>query len=227
MAEPAPLTVRRDWPRVDAETVRALKGVQSGFVVDALGRNGALDHRIRPLWYGPAFVGSALPVWTTARDNFAPYAAIKFARPGDVMVIATDAFEAASVIGDVIIGMMKNAGIVAVVTDGLARDVPGIIEVGIPVFARGVTPNSPFKHGPGTIGLPITLGGRLVEAGDLVIGDGDGVVIVPRRRIDELKAELPAIHEKERQMEKLVKSGATMPPWLEDRLAKDVRYLDE
>jgi 4-hydroxy-4-methyl-2-oxoglutarate aldolase len=131
------------------------------------------------------------------------------------------------VIGDVIIGMMKNAGIAAAVTDGLVRDIPGIVEVGIPVYACGVTPNSPFKHGPGTIGLPIALGGQRIEAGDLVVGDGDGVVIVPRRRLGELMAELPAIREKESQMDKLVKSGATAPAWLEARLAEGVHYVDE
>jgi 4-hydroxy-4-methyl-2-oxoglutarate aldolase len=227
MAEPNPLTIRREWPRLDEKVLDALKGVPTGFVVDAIGRAGALHQGIRPVWAGPHFVGSALPVWTTARDNLAPYAAIKFAKPGDVMLIATDEFEAASVIGDIIIGMMKNAGIVAAVTDGLVRDVPGIIEVGIPIYARGVTPNSPFKHGPGTIGLPIALGGQRVEPGDLVVGDGDGVVVVPRWRVRELLAELPAIREKEAQMEKLVKSGVTAPAWLEARLSEGVRYVDE
>lgn len=227
MAEPNPLTIRRDWPRLDKKMLQALKDVPTGFVVDAVGRTGALDYRIQPVWPGPKFVGSALPVWTTARDNLAPYAAIKFAKPGDVMVIAADEFDTASVVGDVIIGMMKNAGIVAVVTDGLVRDVPGIIEVGIPVYSRGVTPNSPFKHGPGTIGLPIAIGGRHVEAGDLVVGDGDGVVVVPRSRVNELVTELPAIREKEAQMEQLVKSGATSPAWLEARLSEGVRYVDE
>ncbi len=79
MAEPVPLTIRRDWPRPDARTIEAFRNAPTGFVVDAIGRAGAIDHRIKPVWGGPAFVGSALPVWTTARDNLAPYAAIKFA----------------------------------------------------------------------------------------------------------------------------------------------------
>ena len=228
MAEPVPLTIRRDWPRPDAKTLAAFKDAPTGFVVDAIGRAGALDHRIRPVWKGPHFVGSALPVWTTARDNLAPYAAISFAKPGDVMLIATGAYEGAAVIGDVVVGMMRNAGIAAAVTDGLVRDVQGIAEVGIPVYARGLTPNSPFKHGPGTIGLPIAIGGQAVEAGDLVVGDGDGVVIVPRWRIAEAAAELAAIREKESGMDALVKSGATAPSWLAARLTGDgVRYVDE
>jgi 4-hydroxy-4-methyl-2-oxoglutarate aldolase len=228
MAEPVPLTIRRDWPRPDANTLAAFKSAPTGFVVDAIGRAGALDHRIRPVWKGPHFVGSALPVWTTARDNLAPYAAISFAKPGDVMLIATGAYEGAAVVGDVIVGMMRNAGIVAAVTDGLVRDVQGITEVGIPVYARGLTPNSPFKHGPGTIGLPIAIGGQSVAPGDLVVGDGDGVVIVPRWRIAEAAAELAAIRDKESGMDALVKSGATSPSWLAARLTGDgVRYIED
>jgi 4-hydroxy-4-methyl-2-oxoglutarate aldolase len=228
MAEPVPLTIRRDWSRPDAKTLAAFKDAPTGFVVDAVGRAGALDHRIRPVWKGPHFAGSALPVWTTARDNLAPYAAIRFAKPGDVMLIATGAYEGAAVVGDVVVGMMRNAGIVAAITDGLVRDVQGLIDVGIPVYARGVTPNSPFKHGPGTIGLPISIGGQAVEPGDLVVGDGDGVVIVPRWRIVEAAAELSAIREKESGMDALVRSGAKVPTWLDARLTGDgVRYVDE
>ena len=128
----------------------------------------------------------------------------------------------------VVVGMMRNAGIIAAVTDGLVRDVQGIAEVGIPVYARGLTPNSPFKHGPGTIGLPIAIGGQAVAPGDLVVGDGDGVVIVPRWRIAEAAAELAAIRDKESGMDALVKSGATSPSWLAARLTGDgVRYVED
>jgi 4-hydroxy-4-methyl-2-oxoglutarate aldolase len=227
MAEPAALTIRRDWPRPDPRAVEALRGAPTGFIVDALGRAGAIDHRIRPVWDGPAFIGAALPVATTARDNLAPYAAIKFAQAGDVMLVATGAFEGASVIGDLIIGMMRNAGIVAAVTDGLVRDVQGIVDVGIPVYARGLSPNSPFKHGPGTIGLPVTLGGVVVQAGDLVIGDRDGVVVVPSRRIDEAVAQLAAVRAKEAEMDAFVKGGSAIPAWVEKALASEnVRFVD-
>jgi 4-hydroxy-4-methyl-2-oxoglutarate aldolase len=227
MAEPPPLTIRRDWARPDPGAIEALRGLPTGFVVDALGRSGALDHRIRPIWDGPAFIGAALPVWTSARDNLAPYAALKSARAGDVMMIATGVFEGASVIGDIIIGMMRNAGIVAAVTDGLVRDVQGIVEVGIPVYARGLSPNSPFKHGPGTVGLPVTLGGVVVEAGDVVLGDRDGVVVVPGGRVPDVRRALAAIRTKEAEMDALVRSGASAPPWLEGILAGDaVRHLD-
>lgn len=214
------ITFGREFERLDAETLQAVSGTPSGFLVDALGRSGALDYRIKPVWDGPAFVGTALPVWTTGRDNLAPYASLKVIKPGDVVLVATGEYHQASVLGDIIIGMMKNAGAVAAITDGLVRDVPGIREAGIPVYARGISPNSPFKNGPGGIGVPVTLGGVMVEPGDLVLGDSEGVVICPRARIREALTALETVREKERKMDEAVRSGVHLPDWLDDTLAK-------
>jgi 4-hydroxy-4-methyl-2-oxoglutarate aldolase len=219
MANAPALTMRRDWARPQAADLKKLAGTPTGYVVDALGRSGALDQGIRRVFECAPFIGSALPVGTTARDNLAPYAALKVAKPGDVMMIATGDFLGASVIGDLIIGMMRNCGIVAAVTDGLVRDVPGIRDVGIPVYARGVSPNSPFKNGPGAVGYPLTLGGVVVSPGDIVVGDGDGVAVIPAGRLGEVLSALEGIRKKEAQMESAIKDGLTTPPWLEEALA--------
>src|SRR6185437_6515446 len=112
----------------------------------------------------------------------APWAALEIAKPGDVLVVATGEHLGHSVIGDVMVGLARNCGIVAVVTDGLVRDIPGIDATGLPVFARGVSPNSPWKNGPGEVGTPISLGGVIIDAGDILVGDSDGVAVVPRAR---------------------------------------------
>jgi 4-hydroxy-4-methyl-2-oxoglutarate aldolase len=227
MADAPILAIRKDWPRVDAATLKAFAGTPAGFLVDAMGRQGALHHSIRAVWDGPGFVGSALPVWTTARDNLAPYAALTVAKPGDVIVVAAGGYDQGAIMGDVMIGMFRNAGIVAAVTDGLVRDVAGIREVGIPVYASGVSPNSPFKNGPGGVGVPIALGGAIVEPGDLVLGDSEGVVVCPRARIAETLEALKAVRAKEATMDKWVRSGVKQPDWLAAALAeKGVRYID-
>jgi len=214
------ITFGPDFPRLPPETLRAFADTPSGFLVDALGRSGALDHRIKPVWDGPAFVGTALPVWTTARDNLAPYAALKVIQPGDVVLVATGEFHQASVLGDLVIGMMRNAGAIAVVTDGLVRDVAGIRETGLPAYAWGVSPNSPYKHGPGGIAVPISIGGVMVAPGDLVLGDSEGVVIAPRAAIEKALAELDAVRAKERKMDAAVRGGARLPDWLEQTLSE-------
>lgn len=226
MPEPAKLTIRHSFTRVDAEKISAFESIPSGWVVDALGRRGALPHWIRPISKSNRFVGSALTVQTRAVDNLAPYAALKYARPGDVLIVACDGNDTASVMGDILIGMAKNAGIVAAVTDGLVRDVAGINAVGIPTFARGLSPNSPFKDGPGSVGLNISPGGVLIKSGDLIVGDVDGVVVVPAEQIDEVIANLSTIRDKEAGMDQAVAAGASYPAWLDDIIEAEARFID-
>jgi 4-hydroxy-4-methyl-2-oxoglutarate aldolase len=227
MAEPSRLTIRRNFPRPSTAEIEALAHAPTGWVVDAQARRGALPHWIRPLSEKARFIGTAMTVRTRPVDNLAPYTALKFAKPGDVLVVAADASDSASVLGDILLGMAKNAGIVAAVTDGLARDIAGINQVGIPVFARALSPNSPFKDGPGEVGLPITVGGISINAGDIIVGDIDGVVVVPRADAGAVAKELHAIAEKEKMMEAAVVSGAKYPAWLDDVLKSvPVRYID-
>lgn len=227
MATSAALTVSRNFPRPPAELVKRLSEAPTGWVVDANGRRGALAHWIRPLTKAMRFCGVALPVHTRPRDNLAPYAAIQFAQPGDVMVVAAEAYEEASVLGDILVGMAKNQGVAAFVTDGMVRDIDGLNAVGIPVFARGLCPNSPFKDGPGSIGLPIALGGVAVNPGDVVIGDQDGVVVVRREALQDVVEALAEVKLKEHKMEVLVASGAKLPAGMDELIAaRGIRYVD-
>jgi regulator of RNase E activity RraA len=227
MAEPAQLRIRRAFPRPSRDEVAAFETAPTGWVVDAQGRRGALPHWIRPLTKAKRFVGTALTVRTRPVDNLAPYAALKFAQPGDVLVVATDGSETASVLGDILLGMARNAGIVAAVTDGLVRDIEGIDRVGIPTFAKALSPNSPFKDGPGEVGLPVTIGGVVIHPGDLIVGDIDGVVVVPRADVATTAAELKAIAAKEERMESVVAGGAKYPDWLDPILSSSrVRFED-
>jgi 4-hydroxy-4-methyl-2-oxoglutarate aldolase len=227
MANPPALTVRRNFTRPAAAHVHMLRDVATGWIVDANGRRGALDYRIRPITRAVRFCGVALTVHSRPRDNLAPYAAIAYAQAGDVMVVAADAYEEASVVGDILLGMAKNQGVAALVTDGMVRDVDGLDAVGIPVFARGLSPNSPYKDGPGTIGLPISIGGVAVESGDIIVGDQDGVVVVARAAVEVVIAALDEIRAKEHKMEQLVANGAKLPPGMDALIAeKGVRYVD-
>jgi 4-hydroxy-4-methyl-2-oxoglutarate aldolase len=227
MAEAPTLTIRRDWPRPTERDRAAFHDAPTGWVVDAQARRGALDHRIRCITRAARIVGAALPVWSRGQDNLAPYAALAVAKPGDVLVVATDACAVASVAGDILLGMARNGGVAGFVTDGLVRDIPGLDAVGLPVFARGVSPNSPQKDGPGTIGLPVVIGGVTVAPGDLVIADGDGVVIVPLATCGAVAEALAAVRGKEAAMDQAVVAGAAMPGWLAARLARpDIAFVE-
>jgi 4-hydroxy-4-methyl-2-oxoglutarate aldolase len=227
MADPPVLMINRAVRRPDAGLVARFRDAPTGFVADAQGRRGALGHHLRPMTQAKTFVGPALTVRARPIDNLACWAALEWVRPGDVVVVATGGGEEAAVIGDNFAGMAKNCGAVAVVTDGLVRDVAGLDGFGMPVVAAGVTPNSPWKDGPGEIGLPVSLGGVVIRSGDVLLGDPDGVVVVEQERIESVLAELAAVTEKEAKLEAAIAGGLKMPTWLPETLkAKGVRYID-
>lgn len=216
------LKAARNIVRATKEQLAAFEGVPVGNIVDAIGRTGAMAAHIKPVTKATDMIGSAITVDAGPRDNLAPWAALRLAEPGDVMVIATGGHLDASVCGDLVIGMAKNAGIRAVITDGAVRDRSGIDALGVPVFSAGISPNSPQKNGPGSVGLPIVVGGVSVSAGDIVCCDQDGVVVVPAGRTGEAIEGLKAVRAKEVDMEQAVKAGATAPKWLADQPLDDL-----
>ena len=130
------LTIRRGFERPDPGLVDALSGAMTGHVVDSMSGRGSLDYRIKPIdAAGCQICGTALTVKAAPGDNLAVHAALDVAQPGDVIVCATDAFVDTAVVGDLILGMLKNKGAAAFVTDGLIRDLTGVRGVGLPVFA--------------------------------------------------------------------------------------------
>src|SRR5262249_52510056 len=162
--DPALLTIRRNFRRPNANLISRLKAAQTGHVIDAMEGRGALDHRIKPIDPNNAhFAGVALTCETFANDNLAVLAALALAQPGDVIVVASDGFARTAVIGDIVAMMAKNKGVAAIVVDGMARDLDGILAAGLAVFARGITPNSCVKNGPGNVGLPIVAGGVAID----------------------------------------------------------------
>ena len=229
--DPPLLTVRSSFERPAAAAVEALAGAPTGHLVDALGGLGALDYRIKPvtpaLPTDQVFCGVAVTCDCGPADNLAVFAALEATRPGDVIVAATDAYMGCALIGDLLLGMARNCGALAVVTDGLARDLDGLEAVGIPVFCRGISPNSPARNGPGKVGLPINLGGVTVASGDLIAGDRDGVVVVPRGRIEEVIQALAHVREAEAGLEAEVAGGLKVPDFAAALLASDrVHRLD-
>jgi 4-hydroxy-4-methyl-2-oxoglutarate aldolase len=215
MLEEAPRIRRHDWTRPDAALVEALRDVPTGFVVDALGGAGAFDFRVKPAIAGQSrFTGTALTCDCGPADNLALCAALESVQPGDVLVAATAGHTGCAVTGDLVIGMARNSGAVGFVTDGCVRDLPGLRAVGLPAFCIGVTPNSPARSGPGTVGAPVVLAGVRVASGDVVVADEDGVVVVPRERLAEVAARLPAIRSAEADMDRRVREGLRIPPFL-------------
>ena len=161
--DPPLLTVRRRPPGPAAELLLPYRGAPTGWLTDAMQGRGAMDAGVKPL--APEvpvmlrFMGFALTCWCGPNDNLGLLAAVAMAEPGDVVVAATEGFAGSGMAGDLVAGMARNRGAVAIVTDGMVRDRDGLVAVGLPVFCRGVTPNSCVRNGPGTVGLPVVATG--------------------------------------------------------------------
>jgi 4-hydroxy-4-methyl-2-oxoglutarate aldolase len=220
--DPPLLTIKRNFPRPEPGEVASFASVQIGYVVDAMEGRGALDHRIKPLApVSSVLVGTAITCHCGPADNLALFAALASARPGDILIAATDGFAGTSVTGDLLMGMARNRGLIGLVTDGLARDLAGILGVGLPVYCAGLSPNSPARNGPGSVGLPIVMAGVAIASGDIVVADNDGVVIIPRQRTKQVIGRLPAIRASESALEAKVKDGLEIPDFIQSVLASD------
>ncbi|HSD50224.1 MAG TPA: RraA family protein [Candidatus Methylomirabilis sp.] len=192
----------------------------TGNIVDAMGRFGAMHHSVKPVGPGMKLAGSALTVRIRVCDNLVIYKALELAQPGDVLVIATSSFDGAATWGDLTSMIGKARGMAGMVTDGMVRDVDGICQVGLPVFARGSTPNSPFKDGQGEVNFPVTCGGVPIRPGDIVVGDADGVVVIPREDWEDVLNTAAKIVEKENQTVASIQSGKLIPDWVAKTLAE-------
>ena len=213
--DPPLLTIRHRFERPAPDVVAAFAGLPTGFIIDAMSGRGALDGAVKPVAGSGPFCGVALPCDAGPSDNLAVFGALDVAEPGDVIVCASDGFKATAIIGDLLAGMMKNAGVAAFVTDGFVRDIAGIRAVGLPCYAAGVTPNSPVRNGPGTVGFPVVTGGVAISPGDVVVGDEDGVVVIPFARLQETIARLPLIKKAEADLEARVRDGLIMPDFID------------
>lgn len=177
-------------------------------ISDSMGRLCTMDYRIKPVYANMSKLsGTAITVQARPGDNLLSLKAIELAQPGDVIVIATGGDTTLSVWGGFMSIMAANKGIAGVVTDGIVRDVQQSRETGLPIFAVGVTPAAPTKEGTGQINTTISCGGVVVEPGDIVVGDEDGVVVVPR---SEAGAMIERVHQriaKEADWMKTVQAG--------------------
>ena len=200
-------------PRPPVELIAAFREAPTGNVCDAMDRLGAMHYLIKPLDPASRLCGPALTVRSRPGDNLMVWKAVDVAQPGDVLVIATYDFTTTSTFGENVVKAARTKGVAGIVCDGLCRDVTGTRATGLPTFVLGAIPSSPGKDGPGEIGGPVSCGGIAVYPGDLVVGDEDGVVVVPHADIGAVAARLEAIAAKEARMRADLEAGVLVPGW--------------
>lgn len=178
-------TVEPDIERPDRDLIAGFEGVPSSVVSDVTGNvRSAMGSGIEPLYEGIDLAGSAVTVTVEPGDNLIIHKAITLAEPGDVLVVDANGYTEAGHVGELMCASCQANGLAGLVVDGAVRDSADITEMGFPVYARGVHPRGPLKQDPGSINVPITCGGVSVDPGDVLVGDDDGLTVVPRERAD-------------------------------------------
>lgn len=197
-------------PRLTPATLAVWAEIPAAVASDAMGRTGAMAGAVSPLHPEMRIVAQARTVHCMVGDNSALHAAIGVAEVGDVLVCDAQGFEDAAIWGGLMTMSAIDRGLAGLVIDGAVRDSAEIIEKGFPAFARATVPRGPHKGFGGVIDGVISCAGRVVAPGDLIIGDSDGVTVVPYAALEETLAAASAILDKEARALAHVAEGGTL-----------------
>ena len=210
--------IRRTIQRVSAATVKAASQFQASILADVGGRRGTLGGRIQPLARSMKVAGPAFTVEVRPGDNLMIHAALALAQPGDVIVVDGKGDLSCALTGALMAAHAQKAGIAGFVIDGAVRDTDECARGDFPIFAAGANPNGPLKNSGGRINWPVALAGTPVNPGDLIVGDADGVVVVPREQAVDIVGAAQAKVDAEADRMKAIGRGELAQGWVADGL---------
>lgn len=187
-------TIEYDIERPDRDIVESFEEVPSTIVSDVTGNIGlTMDSGIRPAYDGVEMAGTAITVKAAPGDNLIIHKAITMAEPGDILIIDCNGYTDTGHVGELMCTSCQANGLAGLVIDGAYRDSKELAEMEFPVYGRGVNPQGPLKQDPGSINITISCGGVSVDPGDIVIGDDDGLAVIPQEGAETV---LELSHEK-------------------------------
>ena len=204
--------------QVDRETVEKFRSIAVANVSDSMNRMEHGGPRLRPLHSGGVLAGVALTVKQRPGDNLLVHAALNRAKAGDVIVVDAGGDLTNSIMGELMLAHARQSGVAGVVINGAVRDYGWIRSNSFPVYAAGVTHRGPYKHGPGEVNVAIAIDGMIIEPGDLILGDDDGVVCVPFDETEVVYAAANAKQQGEAKTMAAIKAGTTDRSWVERAL---------
>lgn len=187
----------------------ALRALGSATVYEAQGAKGAFDSGMKPIDAASRLVGPALTVDIRPADNLMLHYALLKARPGDVLVVDAKGFVEAGPWGDVLTAAALKAGVAGLVINGAIRDASVIVEMGFPVFCRGLSIKATGKVQPGKVNVPICIGDVMICPGDIVVGDRDGIVIVSPDEAESVLESARARETKEEGFRSAIEQGVS------------------
>ena len=210
--------LREKINRPEELVVDQFRAFETADISDLFNRMYTMDHSIHNLVNKKPLVGPAITVKVFPGDNLMLHKALDVAEPGDVVVVDTNGSNRNAVFGDLIANKAVHRGIAGFVIDGLIRDIEGIGETGLAVFARGVTSFGPLHRGPGELNFPISCGGIVVNPGDIIAADSGGVVVVPRDFAATAVLRLKSHQAKMEEYVRNVKRGIFSNDWVDQQL---------
>lgn len=207
--------------KVDAETVEKFSTVPVANVSDSMSRLVAGGARLRPYHAGGVLAGPALTVKVRPGDNLMVHKALLMIEPGDVLVVDAGGDLTNSLVGELMLSYARAKGAAGAVINGAIRDRAWIGAHDFPVYAAGVSHRGPYKDGPGEINVPVALDGMVVEPGDLIVGDDDGLVCVPFGETEEVFKAASAKATSEAKILADTEAGKLDPKiWVDETLRK-------
>ncbi|GAB7529961.1 RraA family protein [Pseudomonas sp. 3A(2025)] len=206
--------------KVSAEWVERYREVPVANVSDSMHRMTAAGARLRPMHSKGVLAGPALTVKARPGDNLMLHYALDIAAPGDVIVVDAGGDLSNALIGEMMVAYAIQRGVAGIVINGAIRDAASIGAGEFPLFAAGVSHRGPYKDGPGEINVPIAIDGMVIEAGDLVIGDDDGLLCVPFDQVAEVYDRAAAKNGAEQKQLEQIAKGQNDRSWVIESLKK-------
>jgi 4-hydroxy-4-methyl-2-oxoglutarate aldolase len=205
--KPVPDVLPEEW-------VQRAKRLSTTLLSDVVDTPPEMDYRIKPCNINSVIVGSAVTVDVNDGDNLAVHHAMYQAQPGHVLVVSAGGYEKRAVIGELMASAAEALNLSGFIIDGLIRDYHTLAQSTFPVFSRGAIPGGPTKNGPGMINASVFCGGKEVVPGDFIMGDADGVIVLPRHKVEDAltRAEEKGAYEQKRLKD--ISEGQIKPSWL-------------
>ncbi len=196
-----------DIKRADRAAADALAKFGVATVHEAQGRVGLMHHRLRPIWRGPAISGTAVTCTLPPGDNWMIHVATEQCQPGDILVAATISQAHSGYFGELIATILKARGVRGLILDAGCRDVDELQAMGFPVWSRSIHAHGTVKETLGDVNVPVSCGDTLVNPGDVIVADNDGVVVVPRMMARDVAVASQARLDKEEANRARYKAG--------------------
>ena len=219
--------VRKTVARPDRALVDAFASIPVANIGDNMNRMSCMNARIVPMNAAP-LLGCAFTVKVRAGDNLLFHKAIDMAQPGDVVVIDAQGEMSYAIAGELMILWLRRRGVSGLVIDGCVRDIDAVRALDdFPVYAAGINPNGPLKEGGGEVNYPVMCGGLVVNPGDIIVGDADGVVVIPPANAPDVLEKARAQNAREAWTMKDIENLAWDRAWVDATLkAKGCEFVE-